>query len=122
MAAMQGVSLRTLQEWMGHRNFSTTLTYADYQPGAREAELVEAAFSGNKPSNELSGPEGNSESLNLLGSGGATSSAQACVGFWSRKSGCESLLGSLIPEPIRVQRPCARAPNGHQTLRKGCLG
>ena len=39
-----GVALRTLQEWMGHRDFKTTLIYADYQPSAREAELVEQAF------------------------------------------------------------------------------
>ncbi len=36
--------LRTLQEWMGHRDFKTTLIYADYQPSAGEAELVERAF------------------------------------------------------------------------------
>ena len=29
-----GVPLRTLQEWMGHRDFKTTLIYADYQPSA----------------------------------------------------------------------------------------
>jgi integrase len=39
-----GVPLRTLQEWMGHRDFKTTLIYADYQPSAGEAELIERAF------------------------------------------------------------------------------
>jgi hypothetical protein len=39
-----GVPMRTLQEWMGHRNFGTTLVYADYAPGAKEAELIERAF------------------------------------------------------------------------------
>ena len=39
-----GVALRTLQEWMGHRDFKTTLIYADYQPSAAEADLVEQAF------------------------------------------------------------------------------
>ena len=34
--AAAGVSLRTLQEWMGHRDFKTTLIYADYQPSAHE--------------------------------------------------------------------------------------
>jgi hypothetical protein len=29
---------------MGHRDFKTTLIYADYAPSAREAEWVEAAF------------------------------------------------------------------------------
>ena len=42
--AAAGVPMRTLQEWMGHRNFATTLIYADYAPSAREAELVEQAF------------------------------------------------------------------------------
>lgn len=43
--AAAGVPLRTLQEWMGHRDFNTTLVYADYQPDAgREDEFVERAF------------------------------------------------------------------------------
>jgi hypothetical protein len=29
---------------MGHRDYKTTLIYADYAPSAREAEWVEAAF------------------------------------------------------------------------------
>jgi integrase len=36
--AAQGVPMRTLQEMMGHRDFKTTLIYADYAPSAREAE------------------------------------------------------------------------------------
>jgi integrase len=42
--AAAGVPMRTLQEWMGHRDFKTTLIYADYLPGEREADLVDAAF------------------------------------------------------------------------------
>ena len=42
--AAAGVPLRTLQEWMGHRDFKTTLIYADYQPNDQEAELVRRAF------------------------------------------------------------------------------
>jgi integrase len=42
--AAQGVPMRTLQELMGHRDFKTTLIYADYAPSAREAEWVEEAF------------------------------------------------------------------------------
>jgi integrase len=42
--AAAGVPMRTLQEWMGHRDFKTTLIYADYAPSAGEAELVEVAF------------------------------------------------------------------------------
>ena len=36
--------MRTLQEWMGHREFKTTQIYADYAAEAHEAELVERAF------------------------------------------------------------------------------
>ena len=43
--AAAGTAMRTLQEFMGHRDFATTLIYADYQPGTQEAELVERAFS-----------------------------------------------------------------------------
>jgi integrase len=39
-----GVPIRTLQEWMGHRDYKTTLIYADYAPAANEAALVNAAF------------------------------------------------------------------------------
>ena len=42
--AGQGVPMRTLQEMLGHRDFKTTLIYADYTPNAHEAEWVEAAF------------------------------------------------------------------------------
>ena len=42
--AAAGVPMRTLQEWMGHRDFGTTLVYADYAPSEREAEWVEEAF------------------------------------------------------------------------------
>lgn len=42
--AAQGVPMRTLQEWMGHRDFKTTLIYADYAPSESEASWVEAAF------------------------------------------------------------------------------
>jgi integrase len=54
--AAAGVPLRTLQEWMGHRDFKTTLVYADYQPdAAREGELVERAFgAGSNPGSNLS--------------------------------------------------------------------
>ena len=44
--AAAGVPMRTLQEWLGHRDFATTLIYADYQPSSREADLVDDAFRG----------------------------------------------------------------------------
>jgi integrase len=42
--AAAGVPMRTLQEWLGHRDFKTTLIYADYAPSEREREFVERAF------------------------------------------------------------------------------
>jgi integrase len=42
--AAAGVPMRTLQEWMGHRDLATTQIYADYAPNTREAEMVAAAF------------------------------------------------------------------------------
>lgn len=63
--AAQGVPMRALQEMMGHRDFKTTLIYADYAPSAREAEWVEAAFASE--ADALASPEpvtasaGNSE-------------------------------------------------------------
>jgi hypothetical protein len=47
--AAAGVPMRTLQEWMGHRDFRTTLIYADYAPGAHEVDLVNGAFSPTDP-------------------------------------------------------------------------
>jgi integrase len=42
--AAAGIPMRTLQEWMGRRDFATTLVYADHSPSEREAEWVEEAF------------------------------------------------------------------------------
>jgi hypothetical protein len=39
-----GTSLRTLQEWMGHRDAKTTEAYADYVPSDHEGALIERAF------------------------------------------------------------------------------
>jgi integrase len=45
--------MRTLQEWMGHRDIKTTLIYADYAPSEHESALVEAAFSQETTSSRL---------------------------------------------------------------------
>ncbi|HMT06077.1 MAG TPA: site-specific integrase [Solirubrobacterales bacterium] len=42
--AAAGVPMRTLQEWMGHRDIQTTMIYADYAPSAHEREWVDSAF------------------------------------------------------------------------------
>lgn len=49
--AASGVPPRTLQEWMGHKDYKTTAIYADYAPSPHESELVERAF--NQPAVEL---------------------------------------------------------------------
>jgi integrase len=64
--AAQGVPMRTLQELMGHRDFATTLIYADYSPSAHEAEWAEAAFASTNPSTKPSETEDNSEQLKPL--------------------------------------------------------
>lgn len=45
MAASPDVSMRKIQGWMGHRDYRTTLVYADYEPGENESALVDEAFS-----------------------------------------------------------------------------
>jgi site-specific recombinase XerD len=47
--------MRTLQEWMGHRDIETTQRYADYSPSAHEAAFVEAAFGSAGTSRPLAG-------------------------------------------------------------------
>jgi integrase len=42
--AAAGVPMRTLQEWMGHRDFKTTLIYADYAPSEHERLFIDRAF------------------------------------------------------------------------------
>jgi integrase len=43
-SAATGVPMRTLQEWMGHSDFATTLIYADYAPSESEQVWVNQAF------------------------------------------------------------------------------
>jgi integrase len=65
--AAAAVPLRTLQEWMGHRDLATTQIYADYAPSAREAEMVAAAFARDRGSNSgsnLSEPARTSDDAN----------------------------------------------------------
>jgi integrase len=47
--AAAGVSMRTLQQWMGHRDIETTQCYADYAPIPHEAAIVEAALGQESP-------------------------------------------------------------------------
>jgi integrase len=65
--AAAGVPMRTLQEWMGHRDIKTTLTYADYQESEHERELVERAFRGPNRGPKLSETEVTPDDLRSLG-------------------------------------------------------
>jgi len=58
--AAAGVAMRTLMEWMGHRDIATTQIYADYAPSAHEAALVDAAFEarGTNRGTNLREPQG----------------------------------------------------------------
>ena len=69
--AAAGVPMRTLQEWMGHRDFATTLIYADYLPDdRRERDLIARAFTddasdlGSNLGSNLSETESNSDAPN----------------------------------------------------------
>lgn len=44
LMAGAGVPIRTISEWMGHRDIKTTMIYADYSPSEHEREWVESAF------------------------------------------------------------------------------
>lgn len=69
MAAV-GVPMRTVQEWMGHADFKTTLIYADYSPDERrDRDLVARAFEapGSNLGSNLSETESNSETPNRSG-------------------------------------------------------
>jgi integrase len=64
MAATGEVSMRTLQEWMGHRDLATTQIYADYAPSAGEAQMVARAFAREVP-DEADSPRGTKGGTNL---------------------------------------------------------
>jgi hypothetical protein len=74
--AAAGVPMRTIQEWMGHRDIQTTQRYADYAPRTRDAELVAAAFApaarGPVRGLNLSESEGTSEKLSPANMGERT--------------------------------------------------
>jgi integrase len=68
--AAQGVAMRTLQEWMGHRDIKTTERYADYAPSPHEDAMAEAAFARDTvPDTLLSQTESNVEQLRSMNRG-----------------------------------------------------
>jgi hypothetical protein len=45
--AAAGAPVRAIQEWMGHRDYKTTLIYADYAPDATQGRaFAERVFGG----------------------------------------------------------------------------
>ena len=44
---MQKLPIRTVQEYMGHANISTTMVYSHYAPAGDEAGLLGQAFKGS---------------------------------------------------------------------------
>lgn len=54
--AAAGVPMRTLQEWMGHRDISTTERYADYAPSQHESDLIERAWAPSSGRGPVRGP------------------------------------------------------------------
>ncbi len=64
-AAAAGVPMRTLQEWMGHRDIQTTMIYADYSPGAHEADMIARAFRRDAPAPPT--PQGGAERSIVMG-------------------------------------------------------
>jgi integrase len=68
--AAANVPMRTLQEWMGHRDIKTTQIYADYAPAANEVELVNSAFQlGTNFGTSLRATQSNSEPSNPVNTG-----------------------------------------------------
>ena len=67
--AAAGVPMRTLQEWMGHRDLRTTLIYADYAPSADEVDLVNDAFASTSSSTSLRPTQANSNPVDPVDTG-----------------------------------------------------
>jgi site-specific recombinase XerD len=65
--AAAGVPMRTVQEWMGHKDLATTQTYADYAPSSLEGELIAAAFTrgSNLSESELTRPHRNGSGMSI---------------------------------------------------------
>jgi integrase len=62
--AAAGAPMRTLQEWLGHRDLATTQIYADYAPSAAEGQMIDRAFArGTNRGTNLSEPERISDDL-----------------------------------------------------------
>jgi integrase len=59
--AAAGIPMRTLQEWMGHRDIKTTMIYADYAPSDHEREFVARAFRATAAEDSSQPPDGEAQ-------------------------------------------------------------
>lgn len=86
MAAV-GVPMRTLQEWMGHRDFTTTLIYADFAPDPPAARRSRSGPSvGSHHPQTPSPPRGRASLPTMRRRGSAGSPGLGChvaVGFFA---------------------------------------
>ena len=68
--AAAGLPMRTLQEWMGHRDLRTTLIYADYAPGGTTRSIVNGAFAYTNLYTNLRPTRTNSNPVDPVNKGG----------------------------------------------------
>jgi hypothetical protein len=100
-----GVPMRTLQEWLRHADFKTTLIYADYSPDERrDRDLVARAFEGqgSKLGSNLSETESNSDAPNRALPRRRKCERHASLGLWSRWSPVESGRSPSSKSPAKV--------------------
>ena len=58
LMAAAGTPLRTLQGWMGHRDYKTTEIYADFAPDPTQAVKAECSDSGPQLTHRIARPNG----------------------------------------------------------------
>ena len=84
--AAADIPLRTLQEWMGHKDAKTTQVYADYAPSEHEGALVERAFQGPIQGPILSKTEAISDDSNRMNKRFSTPADPPIHGLITRRS------------------------------------
>jgi hypothetical protein len=99
--AAAGVPMRTLQEWMGHRDIKTTLIYADYAPSAQEKEMVEKGL-------QAGGPAGDSTPLSVKRPGAWILAPVAAFPGTLRRTGDAGGLLRKRQSPGRMQAEANR--------------
>ena len=91
--AAAGVPMRTLQEWMGHRDYKTTRIYADYAPDPSQgARWAKTAFGLGTVEEEQGDDAGSAHHRRPLGEGGSNDPAngEALCSRCHRRVECRS--------------------------------